>query len=67
MIEFQLNGQLRSVQESCTIADLLDREGWAQRRVAVECNGQIVPRSQHAVYAVNSGDRIEVVQAMGGG
>ena len=50
-----------------TIADLvleLDMEG---KRIAVERNGEIVPRSKHALTPLAEGDRIEVVAAVGGG
>lgn len=67
MIEFHLNGAPRTLSAPCSIAQLLQDEGLALRRVAVERNGQIVPRSQHDSVHVGAGDRVEVVQAMGGG
>jgi len=50
-----------------TIAEVLAARGLAGKRVAVEKNGEIVPRSQHASVAVAAGDRIEIVVAVGGG
>lgn len=67
MIEIQLNGQSQQIAPDTTVAALLEQHGWAQRRVAVECNGQIVPKSQHPLTALRAGDRLEVVHAIGGG
>ncbi len=50
-----------------TAATLLEASGYAGRRVAVEVNREIVPRSLHAQYALHEGDRVEIVQAIGGG
>jgi sulfur carrier protein len=55
------------VQEGSAVADLLAELGTAGKRVAVERNGEIVPRSQHAGTRLAAGDRIEVVIAVGGG
>ena len=62
-----LNGEPRSLENAASIADLLRLEGLAERRVAVEVNGAIVPRSQHATHVLGEGDKVEVVHALGGG
>lgn len=62
-----LNGQARSVSGPLSIQSLLEAEGLAERRVAVEVNGDIVPRSRHAEHLVDAGDRVEIVHALGGG
>ncbi|MGY0620355.1 sulfur carrier protein ThiS [Lysobacter sp. A378] len=62
-----LNGEPRELAAPTTLARLLQDEGLAERRVAVEINGQIVPRSQHDERALADGDRIEIVHALGGG
>ena len=67
MIEIVLNGTLRRFSSSLTIATLLESEGLLGKRVAVEKNGEIVPKSQHAVTPVETGDRLEIVVAVGGG
>jgi sulfur carrier protein len=46
---------------------LLTEEGLAERRVAVEVNGEIVPRSQHGDHQLKDGDVVEIVHALGGG
>lgn len=66
-MEIQLNGRSRHFPDGGTLAQLLAEEGLAERRVAVEVNGDIVPRSQHATHALGQGDRIEIVHALGGG
>ena len=50
-----------------SVAALLEARGLAGKRVAVERNGEIVPKSQHAAVVVENGDRIEIVVAVGGG
>ena len=62
-----LNGQQRSFDTPISIAQLLREMGLAERRVAVEVNHEIVPRSRHGGYQIRDNDRIEVVFAIGGG
>ena len=50
-----------------TVAQLLLHQGLAERRVAVEVNGAIVPRSAHASRQLQDDDRVEIVHALGGG
>jgi sulfur carrier protein ThiS len=50
-----------------TLLQLLQELGVEGRRVAVECNGDIVPRSQYGHVMLNSGDCLEIVVAVGGG
>ncbi|ADV26343.1 thiamine biosynthesis protein ThiS [Pseudoxanthomonas suwonensis 11-1] len=66
-MEIVLNGEPRTVAAGTTIASLLDAEGLAGRRVAVEVNGEIVPRGSHPTHPLANGDRVEVVHALGGG
>jgi len=66
-IRILLNGEHRQLDPGATIAVLLDAEGLAQRRVAVEVNGEIVPRGRHAEHALADGDNVEIVHALGGG
>lgn len=66
-MNIELNGEARQLESGLTVADLLHEEGLAQRRVAVEVNGAIVPRGQHASHALRDGDRVEIVHALGGG
>ena len=62
-----LNGEPCEVVEGLTIAGLLGLMELQGRRVAVEVNEEIVPRSEHESHRLRPGDRVEVVQAIGGG
>ena len=62
-----INGEPRQRPAGSTLVDLLDAEGLGERRVAVEVNGGIVPRSAHAGHQLHAGDRVEIVHALGGG
>ena len=66
-MEIVLNGEPRDVGEVRSITDLLAHAGYAGRRVAVEVNLAIVPRSEHASRQLCAGDRVEIVHAIGGG
>ena len=66
-MQITLNGDARHIQPASTIATLLADEGLAERRVAVEVNGTIVPRGRHPAHALAEGDRVEIVHALGGG
>ena len=66
-MRIHLNGEARDIQDGLSIADLLVQLDLTGRRVAVELNLDIVPRSQHAETRLREGDRLEVVHAIGGG
>lgn len=66
-MRIHFNGEARAIREGLSIADLLAELGLTDRRVAVELNLDIVPRSQHAETRLQDGDRLEVVHAIGGG
>jgi sulfur carrier protein len=66
-MEILLNGAPHSLPDSCTIAQLIDTLGYAGKRVAVERNGDIVPRSAHEHTILAAQDQIEIVVAVGGG
>ncbi len=66
-MDITLNGDRIEVAHDTTIGSLLAAQGLAERRVAVEVNGEIVPRSRHAEHALQQGDRVEIVHALGGG
>ena len=62
-----LNGEPRALATPLSVLQLLRAEGLGERRVAVEVNGGIVPRSRHAEHLLGDGDRVEIVHALGGG
>ncbi|MEO8366982.1 MAG: sulfur carrier protein ThiS [Pseudoxanthomonas sp.] len=66
-MDIELNGQPKRIETGASIFALLEQEGLSERRVAVEVNGEIVPRSLHATHALVEGDRVEIVHALGGG
>ncbi len=66
-MNIQLNGETRPLSTPLTLIELLAAEGLAERRVAVEVNNEIVPRSQHGEYRLKEGDVVEIVHALGGG
>ncbi len=67
MIHVVLNGQPEALPDALSIAALLETRGLAGKRLAVERNGEIVPRSRHAETRLADGDRLEIVVAVGGG
>jgi len=66
-MDILLNGESCRIAPGATLAGLLEEHGLAQRRVAVEVNGEIVPRGMRAERLLHEGDRIEIVHALGGG
>jgi sulfur carrier protein len=66
-VKIILNGQEKPLAAPITIAALLQEMGLAERRVAVEVNREIVPRSRHGEFELKDNDRVEVVFAIGGG
>lgn len=66
-MEILLNGQPCRIADGANLEELLREQGLAERRVAVEVNGEIVSRGRHAGHSLRPGDRIEIVHALGGG
>ena len=66
-MEITVNGQSQTVPNGYTAAQLVEQMGLADRRIAMEVNLEIVPRSTYARHALSAGDRIEIVHAVGGG
>lgn len=61
------NGEPRELADGATVADLVRAAVANARYVAVERNGEVVPRDQHAATPLREGDQIEVVTLVGGG
>jgi sulfur carrier protein len=66
-MEIILNGKPHQLALGATIADLLAQLDLAGRRIALELNETIVPRSQYEAHRLAAGDRVEIVHAIGGG
>jgi len=62
-----VNGTVRSVESAATLAELVASLGLAGKRIAIERNGAIVPKSRYADTPVLPDDRLEIVAAVGGG
>lgn len=67
LLEIVVNGETRSVAAGTTVTGLVNQLGFADRRVAVERNREVVPRAQHATTVLATNDRLEVVTFVGGG
>lgn len=68
MIEVLVNGEQRTIPEGSTVRSLLEALGIADRQgTAVAVNMEVVPRRAHTATTLYAGDRIEIVQAVGGG
>jgi sulfur carrier protein len=67
MFELKINGQIRQFPQALSVAALVEELGYAGKRIAIERNGEIVPKGQHAATQLVSGDQLEIVVAVGGG
>jgi sulfur carrier protein len=66
-MQILLNGQARDFPGPQTVSTLLSAAGYVGRRVAVEVNREIVPRSRHDDHDLLEGDHVEIIHAIGGG
>jgi len=67
MIALIINGEAQRFEGALTVAELIDRLQLAGKRVALERNGEIVPRSRFGDERLIDGDTLEIVVAVGGG
>ena len=67
MLTIKINGEARQFPEPLTVAGLIEQLDYAGKRIAIEKNGEIVPKSQHPTTPLASGDQLEIVVAVGGG
>ena len=67
MIQLIINGEPQQVESSLNLQQLLENMGLQNKRIAIEHNGEIIPRSRFSDYIVTEGDRLEIVVAVGGG
>ena len=66
-MQITVNGELREVNEGITAAQLVEQLGLTGKRIAMERNEAIVPRSRYEETVLSEGDRIEIIHAVGGG
>ena len=67
MLNITINGEPRQFSCARNVASVVEALGLTGKRIAVERNGEIVPKSQHAATELEPGDRLEIVVAVGGG
>ena len=66
-LEILLNGEAHRLDGPCTVAELIEQLGLGGRRIAVALNREVVPRSSFGQVGVGADDRVEILQAVGGG
>jgi sulfur carrier protein len=66
-VKIQVNGEPRDVPRGCTLEELLVQLDLVGRRVALALNREVVPRGRYADVAIQGSDRIEILEAVGGG
>ncbi len=66
-MELTVNGETRQLAPPLSVAQLVAELGMAERRIALELNGEILPRSEFGQTLLAGGDTLEIVQAIGGG
>ena len=67
MIQVTVNGAAQRFEQPIPVSDLLAQMSLAGKKLAVERNGEIIPRSAHASTLLADGDALEIVVAVGGG
>ena len=67
VVNVTLNGKTREVREGTTVAELVSELKLADGPIAVERNREVLPKSKFAEVTLNEGDRIEIVNFVGGG
>ena len=66
-VDLLVNGAPRTVHCDCTVEGLIGELGFERRRVAIAVNRDVVPRSAFATHRLGPGDRVEILEAVGGG
>lgn len=66
-MRIRLNGESHALRQPLSLAQLVTQLELTGKRIAVEVNDELVPRSEHAEYQLHDGDKVEIVQAIGGG
>ncbi len=68
LIQITINGKAREFEAAIsTLSDLVEKLGLTGKRLAIERNGEIVPKSTFAEVPLQNGDKLEIVGAVGGG
>jgi thiamine biosynthesis protein ThiS len=67
VITVSINGEPRQLSSNVTVSALIEEMGLTGKRIALERNGEIVPRSTFATQRLSQNDKLEIVVAVGGG
>ena len=62
-----LNGEQSQFEDQCSISRMLEILDLQEKRLAVEVNQQVIPRAEHDSFVLTTNDRVEIIQAVGGG
>ena len=63
----KVNVETKKLLEKIPLSEFLHQEGYAQEKIAVELNGEIIPRSRYASVILTDADKLEIVSFVGGG
>ncbi len=66
-MQIELNGETTQIDDQCSISEIIRMQGLEGKRIAVEVNLEVIPRAQHLTFQLSSGDKVEIIQAVGGG
>lgn len=66
-IAITVNGEARTIRDGATLADLVAELGLTGRKIAIAVGRDVVPRGSYAARAIRGGERIEILEAVGGG
>ena len=66
-LTLQINGANQVFESGLRVSQLLERLSLSGKKIAIECNGQLIPRSDYPSFALADGDKLEIVVAVGGG
>lgn len=66
-MQISVNGDTLEMRDGASLTELVEQMGLTGKRIAIELNAEIIPRSEHAGTALTQGDNVEIVHAIGGG
>ncbi len=66
-MQIYINGEEKTVAEQCSMAALIEQLALTGKRIAIEVNEELVPRSAFEQHLIQANDRIEIINAVGGG
>jgi sulfur carrier protein len=67
VISISINGTAQQFDTPVSVSALIEHMQLGKKRIAIECNGEIVPRGQFSQHMLHDGDKLEIVVAVGGG